>query len=284
MHVGHFLTVLVAGVSFISSGFAAITVYTSESAWLATTQWSQYTHSQTTETFDTYADRSYISEGSQYGNQSVPIVNLNYGGSPGPSNSVTLLRQTSYSFLTYSGTGGPYSYNPLRVENGTTFGINPHGGSGNALSFYKNGSSTYADWFELKFSKEVRAVSFFLGDLGDSGSYNNVNTRLYISEGVPSSSSLAPNLVWESEGRNTHVNTVTAGQTLTAGNGVWSFLGFTTDDPGGFTTMTVGISGNSDDNIMVDQLRFNTVPEPCAASLVVLGVGALLALKRRRGV
>ena len=279
MQVGHFLTVLVAGVSFISSGFAAITVYTSESAWLATTQWSQNTNAQTTETFDTYTDRSYISEGSQYGNQSVPIVNLNYGGSAGPSNSVTLLRITGGSSLTYSGTGGPYSYNPLRVENGTTFGINPYGGSGNALSFYKIGSSSIADWFKLSFSKEVRAVSFFLGDLGDSGSLTNVNTTLYIGEGPTTA-----NLVWQSEGRNTHVNTVTAGQTLTAGNGVWSFLGFTTDDPGGFTTLTVGIHGNSDDNIMVDQLRFNTVPEPSAASLLVWGAGALLALKRRRGV
>ena len=269
-----------AAASFISNGFAAVTVYTSESAWTATTQWSQNTNSQTTETFDTYADRSYISGGSTYGNQSVPIVNLNYGGSAGPSNSAWLLRASGGSIFTYTGTGGPYSYDPFRVENGSTFGINPYGGSGNALSFYKIGNSSIADWFKLEFSTAVRAVSFFLGDLGDASL--GQNTRLTISEGAPTSTSYVNNLLWDSEGRANQANTVTPGQTLTGGNGVWSFLGFTTDDPGGFTTLLVGIHGNSDDNIMVDQLRFNTVPEPSALSLLAIGLGGLAILRRRR--
>ena len=275
MQIRHLLILLMVGGSFISSGFAAITVYTSESAWTATSAWSQYTHSQTTETFDTYADRSYVSEGSQYGNQSVPIVNLNYGSSV-PSNSATLLRTSGgIASSTYNGTGGPYSYSPFRVESATTFGINPYGGGGNALSFYKSGSP---DSFKLSFSKGVSAVSLFLGDLGDSANIGSPDTtlRIIVTDNTPS-------VAWYSTGRATQSNSAT-GQTLTTGNATWAFLGFTTDDPGGITTLQFTLTGNTDDNIMVDQLRFNTVPEPSAASLMVLGAGALLALKRRRGV
>ena len=278
MQVGHFLTVLVAGVSFISSGFAAITVYTSESTWTSTSAWSQYTHSQTTETFDTYADRSYISGGSEYGSTWIPIVNLNYGGSAGPSNSVTLLRSTGFITTGYYGTGGAYSYNPLRVENGSTFDTLPYGGSGNALSFYKSGSP---DSFELSFSTGVSAVSLFLGDLGDSANFGSPSTRLRIWADTANGANTA---VWDSTGRATQSNSLATGGTLTAGNGNWAFLGFTTDDPGGITALQFTLSGNTDDNLLIDQLRFNTVPEPSAASLMVLGAGALLALKRRRGV
>ena len=163
MKIKRFLTVLVAGLSFISSGFAAITVYTSESAWTSTSAWSQYTHSQTTETFDTYAHRSYISEGSQYGSQGVPIVNLNYGSSV-PSNTATLLRTAGATTGTYDeriaeNVIAPYSYNPFRVEDGLVFGISPY--HRNSLSFYKSGSP---DSFELSFSTGVSAVSLFLGD------------------------------------------------------------------------------------------------------------------------
>lgn len=278
MLIRHFLIFFVAGGSFISSGFAAITVYTSESAWMATSAWSQYTHSQTTETFDTYANRSYVSEGSQYGNQSVPIVNLNYGSSV-PSNSATLLRVSGgIASSTYNETGGPYSYSPFRVENGTTFGINPYGGSGNALSFYKSGSP---DSFKLSFSTGVSAVSLFLGDLGDSANIGLPNTRLQIWADTVNGANTA---VWDSTGRASQSNSLATGQTLTTGNATWAFLGFSSDDPGGITALQFTLTGNTDDNIMVDQLRFNTVPEPSAASLMVLGAGALLALKRRRGV
>ena len=166
------------------------------------------------------------------------------------------------------------------MENGSTFDTLPYGGSGNALSFYKIGSP---DRFRLRFSKGVSAVSLFLGDLGDSANIGWPDTRLSITADTAN----GPNTsVWDSTGRATHTNgeTHAGGGTLTAGNGVWSFLGFTTDDPGGFDAIEFQLSGNTDDNIMVDQLRFNTVPEPSAASLMVLGAGALMALKRRRGV
>ena len=171
-----------------------------------------------------------------------------------------------------------YSYNPLRVENGSTFDTLPYGGNGNALSFYKIGSP---DRFELRFSAGVSAVSLFLGDLGDSANIGSPNTRLAIAADTANGANTA---VWDSTGRATQSNSLATGQTLTAGNGVWSFLGFTTDDPGGFDAIEFQLSGNTDDNIMVDQLRFNTVPEPSGASLIVFGAGALLALKRRRGV
>ena len=278
MKLIQFLTMLVAGVSFISSGFAEVTVYTSESAWTSTSAWSQYTHSQTTETFDTYADRSYISGGSEYGSSSVPIVNLNYGSSV-PSNTATLLRTAGGTTDTYlNNIIFEYSFNPLRVENGSTFDTLPYGGSGNALSFYKSGSP---DSFELSFSTGVSAVSLFLGDLGDSANIGSPNTRLAIAADTANGANTA---VWDSTGRATQSNSLATGGTLTAGNGNWAFLGFTTDDPGGITALQFTLTGNTDDNILVDQLRFNTVPEPSAASLMVLGAGALMALKRRRGV
>ena len=280
MHVGHFLTVLVAGVSFISSGFAAITVYTSESTWTSTSAWSQYTHSQTTETFDSYAYGSYISEGSPYGSQGIPIVNLNYGSSV-PSNTATLLRTAGGTTGTYDeqiaeNVFRSYSYNPFRVEDGLVFGISPLGRNG--LSFHKSGSP---DSFELSFSTGVSAVSLFLGDLGDSANFGSPSTRLRIWADTANGANTA---VWDSTGRATQSNSLATGGTLTAGNGNWAFLGFTTDDPGGITALQFTLSGNTDDNIMVDQLRFNTVPEPSGASLIVFGAGALLALKRRRGV
>jgi hypothetical protein len=43
-------------------------------------------------------------------------------------------------------------------------------------------------------------------------------------------------------------------------------------------------TGTSDMDVFVDNVSIKSVPEPSAASLVILGAGALLALKRRRGV
>ena len=43
-------------------------------------------------------------------------------------------------------------------------------------------------------------------------------------------------------------------------------------------------TGSSDMDVFVDNVSIKSVPEPSAASLVILGAGALLALKRRRGV
>ena len=42
-------------------------------------------------------------------------------------------------------------------------------------------------------------------------------------------------------------------------------------------------TGSSDMDVFVDNVSIKSVPEPSAASLVILGAGALLALKRRRG-
>ena len=42
-------------------------------------------------------------------------------------------------------------------------------------------------------------------------------------------------------------------------------------------------TGGYDMDVFVDNVSIKSVPEPSAASLVILGVGALLALKRRRG-
>jgi len=259
---------------------AATMSYVSESAWLGSSAWSQWSHSQTTETFDSYATRSYFNAGdSARGSQTVPIVpSVTYSAST-PANTMTIVRTQGIwdgdffgAFKTYSDNAVNYSYNPLRVEDAATasstagFMSAGYGGTGKYLSFFKNSTS---DIFRISFTAGVSAVSLRLGDFGDGGG----NSGLKITDSTGAT-------LWDSTGKASQTY---GGQTLTVGDASWAFLGFTTDNPNGFTYLDFNLTGDADDNIAIDNVRFNTVPEPSAASLIIFSAGALLALRRRRG-
>ncbi|NDF17547.1 MAG: PEP-CTERM sorting domain-containing protein [Verrucomicrobia bacterium] len=52
-----------------------------------------------------------------------------------------------------------------------------------------------------------------------------------------------------------------------------------TDSP---ICLDFNLTGDADDNIAIDQVRFNTVPEPGSGALLILGIGGLIALRRTR--
>ena len=123
----------------------------------------------------------------------------------------------------------------------------------------------------MSFTTGVRAVSLFIGDLGDAGL--SQNTGLLVKDQTGAT-------LWQSSNRG--VNHTYGALTLTSGNGGWGFLGFTTDASEGFTYLDFSLTGNNDDNIAIDTVRFNTVPEPSALSLLAVGLGGLAMMRRRR--
>ena len=263
------------GLGLVTGSFAGTVTYVSDSAWSSSSAWSTWTHSQATETFDSMPIRNYFGGGdSVRGSQSIPIItNVAYSSSV-PANTMSIARTQGIwdgdglgFFKTYSDNGTNYSYNPLRVENASTgsFMTNGFGGSGNYLSFWKNSTN---DIFRLSFATGVSAVSLRFGDFGDGG--GNSGLKVTDSNG---------GVLWDSSGKANQIyNTMNLGN----GDGVWSFLGFTTDNPNGFTYLDFNLTGDADDNIAIDQVRFNTVPEPGSGVLLVLGIGGLMALRRTR--
>jgi len=252
----------------LAAGTQAATVtYVSESAWLGSSAWSQWSHSQTTETFDSYATRSYFNAGdSARGSQTVPIVpSVTYSAST-PANTISILRREGLGTGTYNQNSLAYSYNPLRVEDsGSGYGMTGFGGSGKYLSMYKN---TTSDVFRIFFATGVSAVSLRLGDFGDGIG----NSGLIITDSTGAT-------LWNSSGR---ANQSYGGQFLGNGADTWAFLGFTTDNPTGLTYLDFNLTGDAGDNIAIDNVKFNTVPEPGTGALLVLGLGSLIALRRTR--
>jgi PEP-CTERM motif len=268
----------IIGLCMVSGAFAATVTYVSESAWLGSSAWSTRTNSQTTETFDSMSIRNYFGGGdSLRGSQSIPILtNVVYNSSV-PSNRMSIARTQGIwdgdffgNFKTYTDNGTNYSYNPLRVENATTttsayFMSNGYGGSGNYLSFWKN---TTNDVFRISFATGVSAVSLRVGDFGNGAGSSGL--KVTDSTGA---------VLWDSTGT---ANQTYSSMNLGNGAGVWSFLGFTTDNPNGLTYLDFNLTGDADDNIAIDQVRFNTVPEPGSGALLMLGIGGLIALRRVR--
>ena len=264
------------GLGLVTGSFAATVTYVSESAWLGSSAWSAWTHSQTTENFDSYTTRSYFTAGDpDRGTQTNNIISpggVAYSSSL-PPNTMSIVRTAGIwdgGFLgagrTYTQSGIDYSYNPLRVElNNTpdeTFGLNAQSGT-KFLSFYKNQNT---DTFRISFTTGVSAVSLYIGDFGD------VSTGLSVED-------QNGNTLWNGSGTT---SLTYGGKTMVTGDGVWAFLGFTTDNPNGFSYLDFTLTGNDSDNIGIDTVRFNTVPEPSAGALLVLGIGGIVALRRAR--
>ena len=265
------------GLGLVTGSFAGTVTYVSDSAWSGSSAWSTWTHSQATETFDSMPIRNYFGGGdSLRGSQSIPIItNVVYSSSV-PSNRMSIARTQGIwdgdffgNFKTYTDNGTNYSYNPLRVENATTttsayFMSNGYGGSGNYLSFWKN---TTNDVFRISFATGVSAVSLRVGDFGNGAGSSGL--KVTDSTGA---------VLWDSTGT---ANQTYSSMNLGNGAGVWSFLGFTTDNPNGLTYLDFNLTGDADDNIAIDQVRLNTVPEPGSAGLMALGLATLLLRKRR---
>ncbi|NDA10940.1 MAG: PEP-CTERM sorting domain-containing protein [Verrucomicrobia bacterium] len=265
------------GLGLVTGSFAGTVTYVSDSAWSSSSAWSTWTHSQATETFDSMPIRNYFGGGdSLRGSQSIPIItNVVYSSSV-PSNRMSIARTQGIwdgdffgNFKTYTDNGTNYSYNPLRVENATTttsayFMSNGYGGSGNYLSFWKN---TTNDVFRISFATGVSAVSLRVGDFGNGAGSSGL--KVTDSTGA---------VLWDSTGT---ANQTYSSMNLGNGAGVWSFLGFTTDNPNGLTYLDFNLTGDADDNIAIDQVRLNTVPEPGSAGLMALGLATLLLRKRR---
>jgi len=265
----------IIGLSMVSGAFAATVTYVNESAWLGSSAWSAWTHSQTTETFDSYTTRAYYNAGDPLrGSQTIPIIapdGVTYNSSTPPNTMLIVRTQGIWdgdffgNFKTYAEGGVNNSYNPFRVEDASSSSLMiPYLGTGKYLSFFKN---TASDIFRISFATGVSAVSLRFGDFGDGG----VNSGLKVTDSNGA-------VLWDSTGK---ANQTYSGMTLANGNASWAFLGFTTDNPNGFTYLDFTLSGDLDDDIALDQVRFNTVPEPGSASLVALGLATLLLRKRR---
>ncbi len=264
------------GLGLVSGSFAATVTYVNQSAWLGSSAWSAWTHSQTTENFDSYTTRNYFTAGDpDRGTQTSNITSpggVAYNTSV-PANTMSIVRTAGIwdgglfgAGRTYTQSGIDYSYNPLRVELNNTsaenFGLNAQSGT-KFLSFYKNQAT---DTFRMSFATGVSAVSLFIGDFGD------INSGLLVKD-------QDGNTLWNDSGTT---SLTYGGQTMVTGDGVWAFLGFTTDNPNGFSYLDFTLTGNDSDNIGIDTVRFNTVPEPSAGALLVLGVGGIVALRRTR--
>jgi hypothetical protein len=266
----------IIGLSMVSGAFAATVTYVNESAWLGSSAWSAWTHSQTTETFDSYTTRAYYNAGDPLrGSQTIPIIapdGVTYNSSTPPNTMLIVRTQGIWdgdyfgNFKTYAEGGVNNSYNPFRVEDASSSSLMiPYLGTGKYLSFFKN---TASDIFRISFATGVSAVSLRFGDFGDGG----VNSGLKVTDSTGA-------VLWDSSGK---ANQTYSTMNLGNGDGIWSFLGFTTDNPNGFTYLDFNLTGDADDNIAIDQVRFNTVPEPGSGTLLILGIGGLMALRRTR--
>ena len=186
------------------------------------------------------------------GFESVPVGtsfssrNFNFPGS-NPTNQMTI-RMTQ---------GGN-----LLVQTNALGGLLGQGGGGAFLTVSKPDANAVS--FEISFSESVRAVSFYLGDFGDG----LASTSLLIKD--------QNNItLWSSSTPGSSY----AGQSISGlGGASWGFLGFTSPD--GLNRLTFSVGGTSGDNFAIDTIRFNTIPEPAAVSLMVAGLSAATVLRR----
>ena len=195
------LITLSFGFALVSGSLAATATYVNETDWLNSAEWSTWTHSQTTEGFESYPDRRIDDYWSTF-------LSEDYNSSV-PANTMALTK-----------TAGFDGFPNFRAST-NDMGITPLGGSAKMLVLGKLAST---DSFRMSFTNGVRAVSLFIGDLGDAGL--SQNTGLLVKDQTGAT-------LWQSSNRG--VNHTYGALTLTSGNGGWGFLGFTTDASEGFT-------------------------------------------------
>jgi len=188
-------------------------------------------------------------------------------------------------------TSQSYAYGSGSLLNNVTFSrvataggifVDTSNESGAFRSFDAPGSSKYlflpastdpnpsgATDVTISFSKGINAFAFRVGDLFDSDGGNK-----YLSINATGSSGTVSLInLYTSTGSPLTV----AGNTITTGNGLWSYFGWTFDAPVTQIKLNSGFM-NSTDNIGVDTISFSTVPEPSALSLLGIGLGGLAIL------
>ena len=186
-------------------------------------------------------------------------------------------------------TSNSYVYGSGSLLNNVTYGrgdtpnkifVDTSNETGGFLSFDNPGTSKYlylpstsGASLRITFSQGIRAFAFRLGDFGDASSGNS---DLNIQAINAANSAIGYTLV-NASGRNS----LTVGSdTITTGNQIWAFMGWTFDSPVNEIRINQFVSNN--DNLGIDTVSFSTVPEPSSASLLVLGIGGLMALRRAR--
>lgn len=151
----------------------------------------------------------------------------------------------------------------LLIQTNALGGLLGEGGAGSFMTVPKPDASAVA--VEISFTQSVRAVSFYLGDFGDGATPLTLLIR--------DENNLT---LWNSSSPGNSF----AGQSLAGlGASSWGFIGFT--NPDGLNRLTLLVSGTSGDNYAIDTIRYKTIPEPSAISLVVVGFGGMMAMRRR---
>ena len=152
----------------------------------------------------------------------------------------------------------------LLIQTNALGGLLGQGGTGAYMTIPKPDGNPVS--FKISFSQAVRAISFFLGDYGDGTAPLSLLIR--------DENNLT---LWSSSSPGNSY----AGQSLSGmGASSWGFLGFT--KPEGLSQLTFSVSGTAGDNFALDTIRYSTIPEPSALSLVSLGLGGVIALRRVR--